>query len=92
MRRRLPRVKRRNPWDQWTTTCPACKRDDTLVVSEVIHVASGRKLYPGTKLCPDGFEFEPGEGWKDASTTNEKIVCVACEASFGLSDLALPPQ
>jgi hypothetical protein len=69
------------------TECPKCHVRDCLIVFEVKHPASGRTYHPGSKLEPDGFYFEPGSEWKDASTEDEKIRCAVCGETFDLFDL-----
>lgn len=58
-------------------------------VLRVLHVASGIELELMVDLEPDGFEFEPPEGYEDnCDTEDETVYCRSCEYEMDLYKLS----
>ena len=75
---------------QWRDDCPACGAVGRLAASTVTMAAIGEAVVCGTALEPEGFEIPNlPASLKDASTENEKVMCLACKREFDLDDLKL---
>lgn len=73
---------------QFETKCPECGAEDSLHVTKVVMLQTGRTLEINIPLQPDGFAFDPNDvSLNDHSTTNEEVTCTHCNKVIPLSRL-----
>jgi hypothetical protein len=79
-------------YNQWTTICPKCRQQGGLRVTSAVLSATGKTVYPDTRLKPDGFIVDPTDEYdylKDQSTEDEEVTCSFCNSKSNLRDLTL---